>query len=173
MFSCRIKTWHFLNCMVCLFSFAISWKSRLHCPPNLTRTSFCDKYSGSMNMTTHLDHIRHLKEHLVQIGRIDGPLERLSWILTGIKPPISASERRWNTLKHFQDLHLRARATIWLLLSDMSPGSEAASTNKQLYTAYINFHKNPGEWGVGPFPFSRPPRLVLKAHRLVYHSTLG
>ena len=45
------------------------------CWGNFTRTSIYDKYSGSMKITTHLDHISHIvKQHLVQMGRIDGPI---------------------------------------------------------------------------------------------------
>ena len=45
---------------------------------NLIRTSMYDTYSDSMKITTRLDHVSHCKQHLVQIGRMDGPTECLS-----------------------------------------------------------------------------------------------
>ena len=36
---------------------------------DLIRTSIYDKYSGSLNITSHLDDIGHCKQHLVIIGK--------------------------------------------------------------------------------------------------------
>ena len=41
-----------------------------------------------------------VKEHLVQIGRIDRPTEYLSWILAVIRFESGRSPRRWNALSH-------------------------------------------------------------------------
>ena len=38
----------------CVRQVDFRWKRR-----HLIRTSICDKYSGSMKITTHLDHVRH------------------------------------------------------------------------------------------------------------------
>ena len=42
-----------------------------------------------MKSTTHLDHIGRWKQHLVQIGRIDGPAEYLSLMLAVIRSHIN------------------------------------------------------------------------------------
>ena len=71
-----------------------------HLRCDFIRTSNCDKYSGSMKITTHLDHISHCK---TASGRIDGPIECLSWILAAIRfePGTSGQANaplRWNRL---------------------------------------------------------------------------
>ena len=44
---------------------------------NFTRTSFCDEYSGSLKIATTWIILVIVRQHLVQIGRIDGPAESL------------------------------------------------------------------------------------------------
>jgi len=62
-----------------------------------------------------------------------------------IECPRDRSERRGNTLKGFKDLYLRAKARIWP------------------YMCHIRLKAGR----------ERTWRHVFKAHRLVYHSTLG
>jgi len=42
------------------------------CANDFIRTSIYDKCTSSMKITSHLYHIDHCKQHLVQVGRIDG-----------------------------------------------------------------------------------------------------
>ena len=51
---------------------------------DLLRTSLLDTYSGSMKITTRLDHISHRENRRIQIGRMDGPSEYLLKILAAI-----------------------------------------------------------------------------------------
>ena len=54
-----------------------------HLPGGLV--SICNIYSGSTEVTTHLGHMSHCKQHLVQNGRIDGQIKYSACILAGIE----------------------------------------------------------------------------------------
>ena len=51
---------------------------------NITRTSRYDKFLGSMKITAHII-VVIVKYHLLQIGRMDGPTENLSYIFAAIE----------------------------------------------------------------------------------------
>ena len=55
-----------------------------HSCKDLIWTSVDDKYSGSMKISTHLSHSSHCQTASVQIDRIDGPEEHLSYILAAV-----------------------------------------------------------------------------------------
>ena len=72
------------------------------------RTSDYDRYPGSMKITTHLDHVSLVKQHLVQIVRTDG--------LNGCLSQILAITGVWQVkrgLGHIQDSVLSAATRTW------------------------------------------------------------
>ena len=67
----------------------------------LIRTSVYDEFSGSMKLLHAWNISIIVIQHLVQIGRVDGPIEYLSQIPAAIRPvgTAAASKRRRHDFK--------------------------------------------------------------------------